>query len=219
MNKTILHLGTRRYSSWSMRGWLAVQLASLAAEDHVIPLSDGTTEALHAISPSSLVPCLEHEGITIWDSLAIIEYCAEIAPWLWPVAPGARAHARSIAAEMHSGFRALRIAMPMNLGAVTPDLAINRETESDIGRVEAIWADTRGKYGIEGPYLFGAAFTAADIMYAPVAARFISYTPKLTELSQVYISNVRRHPLVEHWYRLASAEPVSWRLEKYENIL
>lgn len=217
--KTILHIGTRRYSSWSLRGWLAVRLAGIAAEDHVIPLAGGATAVVADVSPSGLVPCLQHQGLTIWDSLAIIEYCAERAPELWPSATGARAHARSIAAEMHSGFRALRMAMPMNLGADAPGRGKNPESLADIARIEAIWADTRCRFGGEGPFLFGAAFTGADIMYAPVAARFISYAPVLAETSRTYIAAIRRHPLIEEWYRLAAAEPLSWRLDKYETIL
>ena len=216
MNEARLYIGTRRYSSWSLRGWLAVRLADIGAADHVIPLAGGMTAALAGLSPSGLVPCLEHEGLKIWDSLAIIEYCAEISPRLWPSAAGARARARSIAAEMHSGFQDLRKAMPMNLGATAPGHGQNPGSLANIARIEAIWADTRGEYGGDGPYLFGAAFTGADIMYAPVAARFISYAPKLTAASKAYVAAIRRYPLVEEWYRLAAEEPISWRLEKYE---
>ena len=215
MNETILHIGTRRYSSWSMRGWLAVRLAGLAATDHVIPLAGGNTPGLAGISPSGLVPCLEHQGFTIWDSLAIIEYCNEIKP-LWPQAVAARAHARCIAAEMHSGFRALRLAMPMNLGAEAPGRGQNAGSLADIARIEAVWASTRDRFGEEGSYLFGNMLTGADIMYAPVAARFISYAPPLTKTSEAYVAAIRRHPLVSEWYDLAAAEPPSWRLEKYE---
>jgi glutathione S-transferase len=111
-----LYLGTRRYSSWSLRGWLAVKLAGIEAEEIVIPLAGGNTPAVKAASPSGMVPYLEHEGARVWESLAIAEYCAEINPALWPAERIARAHARAIAAEMHGGFRALRLAMPMNLG-------------------------------------------------------------------------------------------------------
>jgi glutathione S-transferase len=218
MSEAIIHIGTRRYSSWSLRGWLAVRLADIAARDHVVPLAGGATAALAGLSPSGLVPCLEHDGLTIWDSLAIIEYCAEISPRIWPMAAAARARARSIAAEMHSGFQALRVAMPMNLGAEAPGRGQNPQSLADIARIEAIWADTRSQYGSDGPYLFGTAFTGADIMYAPVAARFISYAPKLTALSQDYILAIRQHPLIKQWYRLAADEPASWRVEKYEAL-
>lgn len=217
MNETVLHIGTRRYSSWSMRGWLAVRCAGIPARDNVIPLAGGTTPALAGLTPSGLVPCLQHQGVTIWDSLAIIEYCAEIAP-LWPRDAAARAHARSIAAEMHSGFRALREAMPMNLGADAPGHGRSAGALADIARIEAIWADTRARFGQDGAYLFGEAFTGADIMFAPVAARFISYAPALTMNSQAYVAAIRQHRLVAEWYDLAAAEPASWRLEKYEGL-
>jgi glutathione S-transferase len=218
MNETILHIGNRRYSSWSLRGWLAVRLAGIAAQDHVIPLAGGVTPGLDKISPNGMVPCLQHDGLTIWDSLAIIEYCAEIAPQLWPAERGARAHARSVAAEMHSGFRALRVAMPMNLGADAKGRGQTSETLADIARIEAIWAETRSRFASTGPFLFGASFTGADIMYAPVTARFISYAPPLTDGSRAYVAAIRAHPLLDEWYRLAAAEPASWRVEKYEVI-
>src|ERR1700735_4158500 len=111
-----LYIGTRRYSSWSMRGWLMVKLARLEVEEVVIPLRGGNTPEIKTVSPNGMVPYLEHDGARIWESLAIAEYCAEIFPALWPAERVARAHARAIAAEMHAGFRGLRMAMPVNLG-------------------------------------------------------------------------------------------------------
>ncbi len=121
-----LFLGSRRYSSWSFRGWLAVRLAGLDVEEVVLPLRETRSPDIAAASPSGLVPYLEHRGVRVWDSLAIAEYCAELAPGLWPADRGARAHARSIAAEMHAGFRGLRMAMPMNLGRSFPGWAAPR---------------------------------------------------------------------------------------------
>ncbi|WP_234731993.1 glutathione S-transferase [Acidocella facilis] len=214
-----LYLGTARYSSWSLRGFLLVRLAGLRAQEIFVPLAGGNSPEVKKISPSGMVPCLEHEGATVWESLAIAEYCAEITPSLWPAERLARAQARAIAAEMHAGFRALRIAMPMVLGR--PDYAgLGRTEESlaDIARIEAIWAETRAKFGAGGPFLFGADFTAADAMYAPVVARFLTFQPTLSHSSKAYCAAVRAHPLVAEWYEIAAKEPDSWKLEKYESL-
>lgn len=210
-----LVIGTRRYSSWSLRGWLLVRLAGLDVTEEVIPLTGsgpGSTAAIAAATPAGLVPYLEHQGARVWDSLSIAEYCAEFAPGLWPAERVARAHARSIAAEMHSGFRSLRIAMPMNLGRDFAGRGRTPESLADIARIEAIWAAC-----VPGPFLFGAAFGAADAMFAPVVARFITWAPDLTPISQAYVAAVRAHPLVARWYEEAAAEPPEWLLPKYEN--
>jgi glutathione S-transferase len=213
-----LYLGTRRYSSWSLRGWLMVKLAGLEAEEIVIPLAGGNTPGVKAASPSGMVPYLEHNGARIWESLAIAEYCAEFAPSLWPAEQKTRAHARSIAAEMHGGFRGLRLAMPMNLGRSYPGLGQNPESLADVARIDAIWSHTRETFGAGGPYLFGATFNAADAMFAPVAARFLTYRPPLSATATAYCAAVRAHLLVANWYDLAAKEPVSWQLEKYESL-
>ncbi len=211
-----LYLGTRRYSSWSMRGWLAVRAAGLDVEEVVIPIAGGETRAIKDVSPNGLVPYLEHHEARIWESLAICEYCAEIAPRLWPEQRVARAHGRAIATEMHAGFRALRIAMPMNLGRRLGGVGHTPEVLKDVGRIEAIWKATLGSYG--GPFLFGADFTIADAMYAPVVTRFLSYEPPLGRTARDYCEAVRAYPLVARWYELAAEEPASWRLDKYESI-
>ncbi len=213
-----LYLGTRRYSSWSMRGWLLVKLAELEVEEIVIPLAGGNTPAVQAVSPNGMVPYLEHDGAKVWESLAIAEYCAELASELWPADWAARAHARSIAAEMHAGFKALRLAMPMNLGRDYAGLGRTPESLKDIARIEAIWTGTRERFGAGGPYLFGAAFNAADAMFAPVVARFLTYRPDLNDVTRDYCKAVRAQPLVASWYDLAAAEPRSWQLEKYESL-
>lgn len=210
-----LFIGTRRYSSWSLRGWLAVRLARLDVEEVVIALAPQSTTAIKAASPTGMVPCLEHGGARIWDSLAIAEYCAELTPGLWPADRMVRAHARSVTAEMHSGFRELRVAMPMNLGR---DFAGRGRTPgclADIARIEALWAECLEAHG--GPYLFGASFTLADAFYAPVATRFLTWKPELSAPSMAYVEAVRAHPLVAEWYDLARAEPAEWLLDKYEN--
>lgn len=211
-----LYIGTRRYSSWSLRGWLAVRAAGLDVEEVVIPLAGGATEAIKAVSPNGLVPYLEHREARIWESLAIGEYCAEIVPRLWPAERVARAQARAIAAEMHAGFRALRIALPMNLGRRRAGVGQTAEVLKDIARIEAIWMTTLEIYG--GPFLFGVDFTIADAMFAPVVARFLSYEPALSGAARDYCEAVRAFPLVVRWYELAAEEPASWRLDKYESI-
>ncbi len=212
-----LLLGTRRYSSWSLRGWLAVRLAGLDVEDVVIQLEGGGAgSSVSRRSPSGLVPFLEHGGVQVWESLAICEYCAEAYPALWPGDRAARAWARSISAEMHAGFRDLRQAMPMVLGR---DGAGRGQTEGalrDVERIETLWRETRAQFGGGGPYLFGAAFTGADVMYAPVVARLLTYRPAIGADTLAYCEAVRAHPLMEEWYRLAAAEPVAWRMDHYE---
>ncbi len=213
-----LYLGTRRYSSWSLRGWLAVRMARLDVTETVIPLTGHGTPEVKAISPSGLVPYLEHRGVHVWETVAIGEYCAELAPALWPSDRAARAHARAIAAEMHAGFRALREAMPMNLGRTIPGAGRTEGSLADIARIEAIWRDTRAKFGAGGPFLFGADFTLADAMYAPVVARLLTYQPALAADSAAYCAAVRQFPLVAEWYDGAAREPAAWRLDKYERI-
>ena len=214
-----LTIGTRQYSSWSLRGWLLVRLGGLDVAEVVIRLSGGgTTAAVKRVSASGLVPLLEHRGTLVWETLAIAEYVAEHTPGIWPEGLAARAWARSIAAEMHAGFRALRAALPMNLKADRPGVGSTPEVRADIDRIEAIWTTTREKFGAGGPFLFGRDFGAADAMYAPVVARFLSYHPALSAGSRAYCDAVRAHPLVEEWYRGAFAEPEDWRVPVYENV-
>ena len=208
----LLVIGTRRYSSWSMRGWLAVRLAGLDVEERVIPLARGGTPTIRDMTPTGLVPYLEHKGAKVWETIAICEYCAEAAP-LWPANPILRAAARSAAAEMHAGFTALRRAMPMNLGRerrMAPDAA----TMADIARIEAIWRAAR-----QGTrFLYADRFGAADAMYAPVVTRFLSYMPELSPESRAYCHAVREHALVAEWYDAASREPAEWLLPHYESV-
>jgi glutathione S-transferase len=213
-----LYLGNARYSSWSLRGWLMLRLAGLPVEEIFVPLAGGNSPAVKAVSPSGTVPYLEHDGARIWESLAIAEYCAEFTPGLWPAERIARAHARAIASEMHAGFRGLRLAMPMNLGRDYAGLGQTPESLADLARVEMIWAETRAVFGRNGPYLFGETFNAADAMYAPVVARFITYAPPLSSGAKAYCDAVRAQPLVANWYELAAKEPASWQIEKYESL-
>jgi glutathione S-transferase len=212
-----LLIGQRRYSSWSLRGWLAVRLAAL---DVAIELAQfvrpAPTPLIANTSPNGLVPYLEHRGARVWESLAVCEYCAEIELSLWPADRVARAYARSIAAEMHSGFRALRQNMWMNLGRDYSGLGRTPDTLADIARIEAAWAGARQLSESAGPYLFGAAITVADIMYAPVVTRFLTWRPAVSTASQAYIDAIRAHPLVAEWYAGAAQEPSDWLVEDYE---
>ena len=211
MNK--FYIGSKRYSSWSLRGWLAVNLAGLQVEEVLIQLAGGNTPEVKQVSPGGTVPALECDGTVIWDSLAIIEYCAETAPQLWPEDRKARAVARSVSAEMHSGFRDLRSDMPMCIGASHPGQGRTPGTLANIARIEQIWADARARSG--GKFLFGD-FGAADAMFAPVVMRFATYRPELTPESEAYCQAVADHPLVADWVSAAVAEPEEWRLPRYE---
>ncbi|HTI83178.1 MAG TPA: glutathione S-transferase family protein [Acetobacteraceae bacterium] len=212
-----LYIGNRRYSSWSLRGWLAVKLAKLDVDVELIHFSrPGPTPDIGKLSPNGLVPYLEHRGARVWESLAVCEYCAEIEPSLWPADRIARAHARAISAEMHAGFAGLRQAMWMNLGRDFSGLGRTAEALADITRIEALWADTREQFGGSGPYLFGSTCTVADVMFAPVVTRFLSWKPTLTAATQAYCAAMRTHPLVAEWYAAAAAEPAEWLLPDYE---
>ena len=212
-----LYLGTRRYSSWSMRGWLLVALAGLDVDERVIPLGEHGTAELAAISPTGLVPYLEHRDLAIWDSMAIAEYCAELNPILWPLDRPGRTRARVIAAEMHSGFRGLRSAMPMNLTRHAPGGGQTADALADLKRIEALWRETRAQFGGGGPYLFGATFNAADAIFAPIVTRLLTYGPPIAADTAAYCHAVRQQPHVSAWYDAAATEPEAWKLAKYEN--
>ena len=212
MSEGRLVLGTRRYSSWSLRGWLAVRLAGLEVTEAVLPIGG---DAISQATPAGLVPYLEHRGARVWESLAIGEYCAEIAPALWPAERLARARARSVASEMHAGFRALRQAMPMNCGrnGVALSGGIPAAVAADIARIEAIWSEA------EGRFLFGDDLTVADAMFAPVVSRLLSYAVPLGERAAAYRDAVRAHPLMGAWYEAAASEPSAWLLDRYESVV
>ena len=206
-------VGSRRYASWSLRGWMAIKLARLDVEEHVVALKGGgkTTE-IHALSPNKLVPYLQHDGARVWESLSICEYCADIEPSLWPQERVARAHARSISAQMHAGFRALRQACPMDVERVPAPLAeISDELAADVAFLNSTLLEALTRSGVVTPYLFGAEPTIADCMYAPVALRIHEYALDVDPVVQGWVETMLAHPLVREWCVAAEAEPAGWR--------
>jgi glutathione S-transferase len=207
MAQAKLTISSKNYSSWSLRGWLLCKLAELDIEEEAVPIDDPSVRAeLLLLSPSCLVPCLTHNGIKIWDTLAIAEYLAELKPGsqLLPKETRARSHCRSISGEMHSGFYNLRSALPMNLRARIEGFQVFPGARADIERIVTIWRDCLKTYG--GPYLFGP-LTVADAMYAPVCTRFLTYDVKLDDLCADYCRSIMVWPAMEQWITDAKAEP------------
>jgi glutathione S-transferase len=205
-----LVIGDYNYSSWSMRGWLAAKASGAAFETIVVALREADTAAQIArYSPSGRVPCLIDDGLAIWDSLAIAEYCAELNPALWPADAQARAVARAVSAEMHSSFTALRTHMSMNIRKDYSGHGRTPEALADIARINTIWLDCRQRFGSagadSGPYLFGA-WSIADIMFAPVCMRFVTYGIELEGTANDYLRSVLAHPHVQEWVAAARAE-------------
>lgn len=202
----LLVIGNKNYSSWSLRPWLALRHLGLPFIEERIALDQPDTKArITSYSPAGRVPVLVESGITVWDSLAILEHLAERQPQLWPVAPTARATARSISAEMHSGFSALRTEMPMNIRATGRKVTPSPEAAADIARILAIWSSTRERFGVGGPWLFGA-FSVADAMYAPVASRFRTYGVALPDPLAAYQATVLGSLAMQEWSAAAAAE-------------
>jgi glutathione S-transferase len=222
-NTAPLHLviGNRRYSSWSLRAWLACRQAGLAFTTEVVPLFGSDWEArklaLPALAPSrGKVPVLWHGDAVVWDSLAIMEYLGDLVgrDRFWPRQGDAAALARSMVAEMHAGFAALRTALPFNLGRDGRAVQLEAPVTADIDRVLTLWAAARARFGGGGPFLFGA-FGAADIAYAPVALRLISYGVDLPGFARAYVDAVNELDWIGQWRAEALAEP--WRVAAYED--
>lgn len=207
MTQATLTISSKNYSSWSLRGWLLCRMAGLDFEERPVDTADpGQRQELLLLSPSVLVPRLTRGEVDIWDTLAIAEYLNEIAPdaGLWPKSQAARAHARAVAGEIHSGFYNLRSALPMNLKARHPKFKIFSGARPDVERIKTIWAECLATYG--GPFLFGAP-SAADAMYAPVCTRFRTYAVDLDAPLQAYCEAVFAWPLMQEWTSGALAEP------------
>jgi glutathione S-transferase len=214
-----LVIGNKNYSSWSMRPWLALRAANIAFEAVFIPLytDKADKERILSFSRSGKVPTLIDGDITVWDSLAIIEYVAERFPQakLWPEDRAMRAHARSISAEMHSGFMAFRSECPMNLHRPVHAVALSDDGRANVARVQEIWVDCRKRYGKHGPFLFGS-FSGADAMYAPVVYRFRTYAIDVAPEAKAYMDAMLALPAVEEWTRAGLAETL--RIERIEAI-
>jgi glutathione S-transferase len=211
-----LVIGNKNYSSWSLRPWLALKAAGISFDEVVIPIYvEGSREQILKHSPSGKVPALRHGEISVWDSLAIIEYAAEVFPdaGIWPADREARAWARSICAEMHSGFVPLRKQVTMNVRRRVPGFPVAEDVAENIARIEAIWSETRGRFGGNGPFLFGT-FSAADAFYAPVVTRFETYDVQVSAGSRAYMDAVLGQADMRNWCRAAAEE--SWTLPQFE---
>lgn len=207
-----LIIGNKNYSSWSLRGWLACRLAGIAFDERLIPLdTDETAADIAAVSPNKRVPALIHDSVTVWDTLAIAEYLNELKPdaAMWPEQPAARAMARSLAAEMHSGYMGLRDRCPMDIRGEVDPITPPPEVAADLARLEEAWAAARSTYGAAGPYLFGR-WTLADAFFAPVASRCKTYGLPLGADAAVYRDAVLAHPDMQAWSAAARAE--TWRI-------
>lgn len=208
MPKTILTLSSKNYGAWSLRGWLMCKLGGLAFEEHVIPPDDPSMKAeMLLLSSSMLVPCLQHQGIKVWDTLAIGEYVHEVKPkaGLLPADVKARAHCRAICGEMHSGFASLRGALPMNIKARYKNFKVWSRAQADIDRIIAIWDECLSTHG--GPFLYGAHPCMADAMYAPVVTRFMTYGVPLDDACTAYCQAIMALPAMQEWVTAACQEP------------
>ena len=214
-----LFIGNKAYSSWSMRGWLAVKQSGLPFEEVTVPLYNEEWNRLREgdeFAPSQgKVPILWEDEVVVWDSLAIIDWLADKVgrEKFWPEDEAARAMARSMAAEMHSSYQHLRREMPMNVRKQFPTPELKPELLQEIGRVLSLWAQARARYGGTGKFLFGD-YCAADIMFAPLATRFVTYSVPLPGFAATYVEALYTHACVREWIEAAQAE--EWTIEKFE---
>ena len=208
LSDTTLLISSKNYSSWSLRGFLLARLSGLPFREQVVAADDPATRAELLLQSSSiLVPCLVHEGVRVWDTMAIAEYLDEVRPkaGMYPPDRPARARCRSISGEMHSGFSALRSSLPMNLRGRRPGFAVWSGARADIARILTIWEDCLETWG--GPYLFGRRLTVADAMYAPAVTRFVTYDVQLAGAAADYAARILAWPDLQEWTAAAAAEP------------
>jgi glutathione S-transferase len=212
-----LVIGNKNYSSWSMRPWLALRATNIAFEEVFIPLyaGDADKQRILSFTRSGKVPALIDGDVTIWDSLSIIEYVAERYPeaGIWPEDRARRAHARSVSAEMHSGFMALRNECGMNLHRPVGAVALSADARANVARIQQIWIECRERYGKLGPFLFGA-FGGADAMFAPVVHRFRTYAIEVAPEAQAYMDTMMALPAFRQWTREGLAETIV--IERFE---
>lgn len=207
MPDLVLHIGNKNYSSWSFRPWIALEAAGIPFTEHLVPFDfPAGNPAFRDLSPTGRVPVLHHGDVRVWESLAIIEYVADLFPGagLWPRDIARRATARAISMEMLSGFRALRGACPMNIRRPRREIDLPDGVADDVARITAIWKKALARSG--GPFLFGA-FSAADAMYAPVVNRFGTYGLTADETALAYMERMKAHPAWRKWEAAARAEP------------
>ena len=208
MAEATLTISSKNYSSWSLRGWLLCRMAGLDFDEEPVATDDAEArQELLLLTPSVRVPRLTNGNVTVWDTLAIAEYLAEIAPkaGLLPADQATRAHCRAVSGEMHSGFYNLRSALPMNLKARHESFKIFSGARRDVERIKTIWTDCLRKYG--GPYLFGSRPTVADAMYGPVCTRFRTYAVPLEPALSAYCEAIFHWPLMQEWTQGALIEP------------
>jgi len=211
-----LIIGNKAYSSWSLRGWLALKAAGIDFELEVIPLfEDGHAETMKAKTPAGKVPVLQHGDVTVWESLAIAEYVNELQPdaKLWPENRAARAYARAISSEMATGFPAVRSEFPMNVRRMIPGIKPSPQAQAEIERIQSIWTHCRTNYGLGGPFLFGT-FSIADVMYAPMALHFETYGIRGDVVSETYKTVITGLKWIKNWKEAARAE--EWVIEEEE---
>ena len=203
-----LIVGNKNYSSWSLRPWLLMTHAEIPFEEIVLSFNDPNFKArVGQYSPAGKVPVLVDSDLVVWDTLAIVEYLAEKFPQrnIWPKHTAARAHARSICAEMHSNFAAMRAAMPMNCELKLKWMPLDHAVQRDVARVLSIWSACRTQFGKTGRFLFGD-FTAADAYYAPVVRRFLGFDVELPELCAEYVATIDALPAMRKWVEAALRE-------------
>ena len=208
MAAATLLISSKNYSSWSLRGFLLTRLSGIAFEERAVDPNDPATKAELLLQSSSIrVPCLMHDGIEVWDTLAIAEYLNELRPeaQMLPADRAARARCRAIAGEMHSGFAALRQSLPMNLRAFRPGFMVWSAAQADIDRITEIWRECLGTW--KGPWLFGDRASVADAMYAPVVTRLLTYDVKLDDVCRAYCEQIMAWPDMREWFAAASREP------------
>jgi glutathione S-transferase len=201
-----LVIGNKNYSSWSLRPWFLLKTLGLPfIETRIALFEPASATALAGVAPAGKVPVLRDGPVTVWESLAICEYVAERAPQAWPADPATRAHARSIAHEMHAGFQALRSEFPLNCRARRAGVTASAAAARDIARVQALWQECRSRWGSAGPWLYGG-FSIADAMYAPVVSRFATYGIVSAGLAGDYAAHVLASPALREWLAGAAAE-------------
>ena len=208
MSKAVLTISSKNYGAWALRGWLMARFAGLEFTEKVISPDDPAMKAeMLLLSSSMLVPSLLHEGIKVWDTLAIGEYLNELKPKaaLLPTDTKTRAHCRAICGEMHSGFASMRGSLPMNIKAHFPGFKLWSRAQADVDRVKEIWGECLATY--KGPYLFGKHPTLADAMYAPVVTRFLSYDVPLDKACAAYAKAIMALPAMQDWVKAAKSEP------------